>query len=73
LSDYLSQIAKYTEQEAEKETQLLRFIKNLTNFEDIVPQQYRPNLLAKAWEDGHSNGWYSVYQKLDELVDLFKV
>jgi hypothetical protein len=26
----------------------------------------------KAWEDGHSYGYYEVYQKLDDLVELFE-
>ena len=28
-------------------------------------------IYAKAWEDGHASGLYSVYQELCELAELF--
>ena len=38
---------------------------------DSVPEQYRDKVWSKAWEMGHSDGYYSVYQKLESLVDIF--
>lgn len=38
---------------------------------DSVPEQYREKLWVKAWIDGHSNGYYEVYLKLLDLVDIF--
>ena len=38
---------------------------------DSVPEKSRDKVYSKAWSDGHSSGFYSVYQELVELVDLF--
>jgi len=37
-----------------------------------IPEQYRNKVYSKAWSDGHSDGYYSVYQHLVELVDIFE-
>ena len=36
-----------------------------------IPIQYRDKIYNKAWQDGHSDGFYSVYQHLTELVNIF--
>lgn len=36
-----------------------------------LPEHTQSKVYMKAYEDGHSNGYYSVYQELEELVDLF--
>lgn len=38
---------------------------------DSVPEQYRDKLYSKAWSDGHSDGYFEVYMKLCDLVDIF--
>jgi hypothetical protein len=38
----------------------------------IVPQQYRDKLYRKAYEDGHSNGFYEVYNCLLSLIEIFE-
>lgn len=44
------------------------FIKDIANL-DIVPEQYREKLFQKAYRDGHHNGYYEVYQILDNLIN----
>lgn len=36
-----------------------------------IPEQYRDKAWAKAWENGHSSGFYDVYLELCDLVDIF--
>jgi Zn-dependent oligopeptidase len=36
-----------------------------------IPEQYQEKVFNKAWSDGHSDGYYSVYQELCNLVDIF--
>ena len=47
-------------------------LKVYTGFFDVVPAQSQSKVWRKAWEDGHSNGWYEVYICLDNLIDLFR-
>lgn len=42
-----------------------------TGFYGVVPEKNQAKVWAKAWEDGHAHGYYSVYQALDSLVELF--
>ena len=37
-----------------------------------IPQRQADKIWSKAWQDGHSDGYYSVYCKLLELVELFE-
>ena len=37
-----------------------------------LPEHTQAKVWRKAYEDGHSNGFYSVYQELEELVELFQ-
>ena len=47
------------------------FIKAEANLED-VPEKYRQKVYALASEKGHSYGYYSIYQELLNLVDIFQ-
>lgn len=38
---------------------------------NTIPEQYRNKVFSKAWSDGHSGGYYEVYQELCELVEIF--
>lgn len=37
-----------------------------------IPEQYRSKVYAYAWDQGHSSGYYEVYNYLISLVDIFK-
>jgi len=52
------------------ESLILNFIKNEAGLNNI-PDQYRNKVFSKAWSDGHSSGYYEVYQELCELVEIF--
>jgi len=39
---------------------------------DAIPKQYQSKVYAKAYDDGHSDGWYSIYQKLTSLIEIFE-
>lgn len=60
VDDYNNQIDDFIEEE----------VKNFAGLFSI-PERYQHKVWEKAWEDGHSNGWYSVYQHLVELVYIF--
>ena len=47
------------------------FIKNYVGFYEYVPKDKQDKVWRKAWEDGHSYGYYEVYLHLDSLVELF--
>lgn len=46
------------------------FISEESGF-NTIPEQYRNKVFSKAWSDGHSDGYYAVYQELCELVEIF--
>ena len=48
------------------------FIKEVANF-SIVPVEFQSNVFRKAWERGHSSGYFGIYQALDDLVDIFNL
>ena len=39
---------------------------------DSIPEQYRDKIWCIAWEEGHSSGYYEVYQWLCKLVEIFE-
>lgn len=39
---------------------------------NTIPEQYQNKVFSKAWSDGHSSGYYEVYQELCELVEIFQ-
>lgn len=39
---------------------------------NTIPEQYRNKVWQKAWQIGHSSGYYEVYQCLCDLVDIFE-
>ena len=47
------------------------FIKKESGLFDI-PEQYQNKVYYRAYSDGHSAGYYEVYQKLCELVEIFE-
>jgi len=47
------------------------FIKDVSGFNKTVPDDKKSKVYSKAWEDGHSSGYYEVYLCLLSLVELF--
>jgi len=50
---------------------IVTYIKDLAGF-NFVPIKYQDKVYAKAYQDGHSDGYYEVYQKLISLVEIFR-
>ena len=38
---------------------------------NTIPEQYRNKVWQKAWQIGHSSGYYEVYHCLCDLIDIF--
>jgi hypothetical protein len=36
-----------------------------------IPEKYRNRVWTVAWSKGHSEGFYSVYNQLIELIEIF--
>ena len=49
------------------------YIREESGLNSIVPEQYRSKVYSLAYEDGHAYGYYEVYIKLENLVDIFDV
>lgn len=49
---------------------IVEFIKEESGL-NTIPEVYRDNVYSKAYEDGHSCGYYEVYLKLNSLLEIF--
>jgi hypothetical protein len=49
---------------------IIDYIKYASNIETI-PEQYRDKVYSKAYEKGHSSGFYEIYCDLCGLVEIF--
>ena len=68
---YKKELRDYKEKETLLNSVLIEYIKEYAGL-DKVPEQYREKVYSKAYQDGHSGGYYEVYQHLCELVDIFR-
>jgi len=69
-TEYKTQKDLWTTNKRKVNDVIEQFIKNQAGL-DTVPEQYREKISAKAYADGHSNGYYEVFQHLCSLVDIF--
>lgn len=51
---------------------IIQFIKDEAGFERLPDEKVKSKVWNLAWSDAHSNGYFAVCQKLEELVDLFE-
>ncbi len=68
--NYKAAIEEYNKTKTQINQVLEDFIKDEACL-NTIPEQYRENVYAKAWNDGHSNGYYEVYCQLVSLVEIF--
>lgn len=68
---YKEQLEIYKHNQNEIDSIIKEFIIDVAGI-SIVPQQYRDKLYAKAYEDGHSNGFYEIYNCLQSLIEIFE-
>lgn len=78
LKEYEDLVVIYEEQKKNRKEKaneideiIEEFIKDAACLKN-VPEKYRDKVYSKAYSDGHSGGFYSVYQELCELVDIFE-
>lgn len=70
MKAYDKTLLVHREKYREIATAEIEFVKLASDFYSI-PKRYQEKVWMKAWEDGHSSGLYSVFQELEELVDIF--
>ena len=51
--------------------EIATFIKGQAGL-NTIPEQYREKVWNRAYAEGHSDGYYEVYLKLETLVDIFQ-
>ena len=68
---YHKEKEKYNETVNIINSAIVEYIKQSSGLYDI-PEQYRSKVYSLAYENGHSDGYYSVYYKLCDLVDIFE-
>ena len=68
--DYDKEMLAWKERENSINSVIVDYIKDMASL-DTVPEQYREKVYAYAWDNGHSDGYYEVYLKLESLVDIF--
>lgn len=69
-TEYLDEMRHHREFQTNLYNLLEEYIKDVSGLNSI-PAQYQDKVYSHAWEDGHSDGYYSVYQKLVELIKIF--
>lgn len=72
IIEYNKQKSIVAEHNANVDKQIELYIKEVSEFNSIVPNNKKAKVWSKAWSDGHSEGLHNVYYHLIELVDLFK-
>lgn len=72
MVEYNAQKDIVSEHNTNVDEQIELYIKEVSEFNSVVPHDKKSKVWSKAWSDGHSNGLREVYYHLRELVDLFK-
>ena len=71
LSEYEKVCEDYKKRDKIIDEVITEYIKRESSL-NIVPKEYRDKVYSKAWEMGHSDGYYSVYCKLVDLIEIFE-
>lgn len=71
MASYKSAKESYESTKSHIEHTIEDFIKDAAGLSKI-PAQSQSKVWQKAYDDGHASGYYEVYSKLSELVDLFE-
>lgn len=71
ITDFNERLAVWKADQTEINNVIERFIKDEVGF-NIVPVKYQDKVWSKAWEMGHSSGYYEVYLKLNSLIEIFE-
>lgn len=71
MIEYSRQRALFSEKEWAVDSLIEDFIKDVSGFFNI-PEKYQNKIWVKAWQYGHSEGYWCVLSYLEDLVDIFK-
>jgi len=72
IIDYNNKKSEYDKVLGERIVIVEEFIKLESGFYIVVPEKYQSKLYSFAYSEGHSSGYYDIYNKLSELVEIFK-
>lgn len=70
IVEYNKLVSLYREEDKRLSDLIIEFISEESRL-NTIPEKSRSKVFSKAYQDGHSSGYYSVYQELVELVELF--
>jgi hypothetical protein len=70
-AEYSKELADVKERTLNIYCTLVDYIREESGLNNI-PEQYRSKVYNKAYSDGHAEGYYSVYQHLCNLVEIFE-
>lgn len=68
--NYKLEKEQYNTNRSKIESVIVEYIKDVAGL-DTIPEQYREKVYSKAYEDGHSSGYYEVFLKLISLLEIF--
>lgn len=71
MEEYRSGMEEYRIAKNNVEKVIEEYIKDMAVI-TTVPPQYRDKVYQKAWADGHSSGFYEVYNCLNDLIEIFE-
>ena len=71
MESYSQEMALYKKNSQEIQSVIVDFIKEYAGI-NIVPVQYRDKVYLKAYSDGHAYGFYEVFLKLNDLIEIFE-
>lgn len=71
LKAYEENLGKYQIERYRLNDLIEKFIREESGL-NYIPVQYRDKVYSYAYSEGHSNGYYEVYNKLLSLVEIFK-
>ena len=72
FAEFETDRAIYYQRKGEIEHMVGDLIKSESGLDSIVPVLYRDKIWSIAWDAGHSDGYYEVYQWLCKLVEIFE-
>jgi hypothetical protein len=71
IEDYNTRKREVQEYNSEIEGLIIDFIKEESGLNSI-PEQYREKVYYYAWQQSHSDGYYSVFCTIQNLVEIFE-
>ena len=68
---YREEKEKYNEHSNKIDSVLTEYVKEISGL-NMLPEKYKAKVYSLAWSNGHSEGFYGIYNQLRDLVDIFQ-